>query len=65
MNNEVRYKEYKKKKILRFLILIFSLMVIVLEILAIFKVIHFVWGLLVFGVVYLLKYFFQKKIRNK
>jgi len=60
MNNEVRYKEYKKKKILKFLILIFSLIVIVLEILAIFKVIHFVWGLMSFGIVYLLKYFFQK-----
>ena len=60
MNNEVRYKEYKKKKILRFLILVFSLIVIILEILAIFKVIHFIWGLLAFGLVYLLKYFFQK-----
>ena len=65
MNNEVRYKEYKKKKILKFLILIFSLMVIVLEVLAIFKVIHFVWGLLAFGIVYLLKYFFSKEKRNK
>lgn len=55
MNNELRLKEYQKKKFVKFLILFLSLVVVVLEVLAFFKVIHYIWGLLVFALVYLLK----------
>lgn len=61
MNNEVRFKEYRKKKIIKFLIIVLSLVIVVLEGLALFKVIHYIWGLLIFAVVYLLKKFFLKE----
>ena len=55
MNNEERFLAYRKNKILKIMIFIFSLAVIILEILALLNIIHFIWGLLVFIIVYFLK----------
>ena len=55
MNNEERFQAYRKKKILKIIIFILSLAVIILEILALFNLVHFIWGLLVFVLVYFLK----------
>jgi len=55
MNNEERFSLYRRNKILKFLILFLSIVVVVLEIIALFGIIHYIWGLIVFGIVYLLK----------
>lgn len=60
MNNENRFKEYRKKKYIKYLMVALLFCVIVLEILALLKKVHYIWGLLVFVLVYLLK-----KINNK
>lgn len=55
MNNEKRFFEYRKKKVLKVLFLILSVLVIVLEILALFKVINLLWGLILFLILCFLK----------
>ena len=60
ISNEDRYSLYRKKKILKYLLLFLSLCVVVLEVLALFKIIHYTWGLVVFLVVYLIKKVFVK-----
>ena len=52
MNNEERLKEYRKDKLIKNLIIILSILIVILEVLALFKVIHYIWGLLVFGIIY-------------
>lgn len=59
MNNDDKIKKYQRKKILKWVIIILSIIVIVLEVLALFKVISMIWGLLLFVVVYILKKIFQ------
>ena len=54
MNNEERLKEYRKDKLIKNLIIILSILIVILEVLALFKVIHYIWGLLVFGIIYFL-----------
>lgn len=60
ISNEDRYSLYRKKKILKYLLLFLSLCVVVLEVLALFKIVHYIWGLVVFLVVYLIKKVFVK-----
>ncbi len=63
MNNEQIEKEYKKKKIARLLIIVLSFLVIVLESLALFKIISYLWGLIPFVLSCIVKYFYERKER--
>lgn len=56
--NDEKYRTYKKNRRFKIIYLLLSVMVIVLEVLALFNVISMVWGLLVFIFVYLLKKMF-------
>ena len=58
-SNDDKIKEYQRKKVLKYLIILLSIIVVVLEVLALFKVISMIWGLLLFIVIYILKKIFQ------
>lgn len=60
MNNEKKYKKYLNKKIMKYLLIFLGISIIVLEILALFNVISFIWGLIAFIIFYILKYFYTK-----
>ena len=59
-NNDKKIFEYKKKRLFNILLVISSLIVIVLEILALFNVIDMLWGLALFALMYIIKKFFLK-----
>ena len=72
MTNDEKYNNYKKRKILRYLTIIFSLLTIILEAFALFRVISFLWGLIPFCLLYIAKYYYAtvgeektKKKKNK
>ncbi len=74
MTDEEKYNVYKKKKILRYLMIIFSFLTIVLEAFALFRVISFLFGLIPFCLLYVTKYYYgivdddskrEKKNKNK
>ena len=54
-DNDKKIAEYRKKQIIKWVIIILSIAVIVLEVLALFKVISLLWGLALFIIIYLLK----------
>ena len=56
--NDDKIKAYKIKRIVKWIIVILSLSVIVLEVLALFKVISMFWGFIPFIAVYILKKMF-------
>ena len=58
MTNDQKYNVYKKKKILRYLMIIFSFLTIVLESFALFKTISFLFGLIPFCLLYITKYYY-------
>ena len=58
MNNDDKIKAYRKKKIEKWLLIIASIGVIVLEILALFNVISMLWGCILFILIYLFKKMF-------
>lgn len=60
MTNEKKYDIYKKKKILRYLMIFFSLATIILEAFALFRMISFLFGLIPFFLLYLTKYYYAK-----
>ena len=51
--NDQKIKNYQKKKYTKWLLIIASIMVIILEILALLNVISMIWGLVVFIIIYL------------
>ncbi len=55
-----RIKEYRLKSVLRYVWLILCLATIVLEILALCKVVHLVWGVITFILASLIKIYVQK-----
>ena len=57
-SNDDKIKKYKRQKLIKWIIIILSLAVIVLEILALFKIISMLWGILVFIIIYILKKIF-------
>ena len=63
--NDNKYQEYKKKKLLKYLIIILSLFVIVLEVLALFNVINMIWGLIVFVVLYFIKNWLLNDLKGR
>lgn len=58
--NQKKILEYKKRKIEKWLYIILSLAVIVLEILSLFNLINMFWGIGVFVILYLFKKFIIK-----
>ena len=58
MTNDEKYNNYKKRKMLRYLTIIFSLLTIILEAFALFRVISFLWGLIPFCLLYIAKYYY-------
>ena len=60
MNNEKKYKKYLNNRIIKYILIILALCITVLEILALCKVISFIWGLVAFIIFYVLKYFYTK-----
>ena len=56
--NDDKYNQYKKKKLFKYLFLLLSVGVIVLEILALLNVINMIWGLILFIGLYFLKKMF-------
>ncbi len=59
-----KIKEYRLKSFLRYVWLILSLATITLEILALCKVIHFVWGAITFVLASLIKIYVQKNTND-
>ena len=53
--NEKKYDEYRKKQMLRYLYIFIALSVIVVEILVLCNMIHVIWGIVAFIILYLLK----------
>ena len=64
-NNDKKLKEYKKKQILKYLMIICSLSVIVLESFALFNVISYLWGVIPFVLNLIIKYFYEKENNKK
>ena len=60
-----RIKEYRLKSVLRYVWLLLSLATITLEILALCKVISFLWGVGTFILASLIKIYVQKDDNNK
>ena len=64
--NDKKYKDYRKKQILRYLYIILCFTTIFLESLALFGTISYLWGLIPFVICYIIKYFFvDKEDKNK
>ena len=57
-DNDKKIKEYQKQKLKKWAIIILYIMVIVLEVLALFNVIDMLWGCFLFLAVYLFKKIF-------
>ena len=57
-DNDKKIREYQKQKFKKWLLISLSLVVIVLEILALFNVINMLWGCGLFIIIYLLKKIF-------
>jgi hypothetical protein len=57
-DNDKKIREYQKNKFKKWLLIILCLGVIVLEVLALFNVIHMLLGCALFITIYLLKNFF-------
>lgn len=55
--NDLKVKEYKRKKIIKYAIIGLSFLTIVLESFALFQMISYLWGLIPFVLTYIIKYF--------
>ena len=51
--NDKKIKDYKKKKIEKWFLIVVLFLVIILEILALFNVISMIWGCIIFVIAYL------------
>ena len=51
--NDDKIKDYKKKKLEKWILVISCILVIILEILALFNIISMIWGLIIFIIIYL------------
>ena len=60
MNNEEKVKNYKKKKIYKYIIIILSLITITLEAFALFQTISFLWGFIPFFLSYYFKGLYEE-----
>ena len=67
-SNDLKVKEYKKKKLIKYTIIGLSFLTIVLESFALFQMISYLWGLIPFALCYIIKYFYagnRSKKREK
>lgn len=53
--NDDKIKNYKRKRLLKWVIIILSIAVIILEVLALLDIISMLWGCLLFIIIYILK----------
>ena len=60
MNNDQKIKDYRKKQLEKWIIVSIYLLVIILEVMALFGVIDMLWGCAVFLVGYLFKKIYLK-----
>lgn len=60
-NNDKKVEYYKKKTILKYLLIVCSLSVIVLEAFALFNKISYLWGLIPFLLNCIIKFLYEKK----
>ena len=51
--NDKKIRDYKKKKIQKWVLISLLIVVIILEILALFNIVNMIWGLVIFVIVYL------------
>ena len=58
MNNDDKIKKYQRQKLKKWIIIILSLGVIVLEVLALLNIISMLWGCGLFLIIYILKKIF-------
>ena len=58
MNNDDKIKKYQRQKLKKWIIIILSLGVIVLEVLALLNIISMLWGCGLFLIIYILKKMF-------
>ena len=65
MTNEEKFKKYKKKEFLRYLIITLNFSVIVLESFALFKVISLYWGFIPLFLSILVKFLYEKEVGKK
>lgn len=63
--SDKKLKEYRKKQILKYLMIVCSLSVIVLESFALFNVISYLWGVIPFVLNLIIKYFYEKENNKK
>jgi len=64
--NDLKYKKYKGEKMLKYSVIVLSFLTILLESLALFGMISYLWGLIPFVLTYLVKYLFIKQYdKNK
>ena len=63
--SDKKLKEYRKKQILKYLMIVCSLSVIVLESFALFNVISYLWGVIPFVFNLIIKYFYEKENNKK
>ncbi len=63
--SDKKLKEYRKKQILKYLMIVCSLFVIVLESFALFNVISYLWGVIPFALNLIIKYFYEKDNNKK
>ncbi len=60
-----KIREYRLKNILTTVWIILYVIIVILEVLALFQVIHFVWGLIVFMIATVIKYYLTKNNNKK
>ena len=60
-NNDKKIKEYKKRQIFRYSIIVLSFLVVVLESFALFKIISYLWGLIPFVINCIVKYLYERE----
>ena len=58
--NDDKFNEYQKNRIFKYVIIILSILVIVLEILALLQKVNMIWGVIIFIIIYFLKKFILK-----
>ena len=54
-DNDKKIAAYKKQRTFKIIYIVLSIIVIILELLAIFNVISMIWGCVVFAIIYLFK----------
>ncbi len=54
-SNDEKIREYRKNKIKKWIFIVINVLVIVLEVLALFNVIDMIWGCILFVLSYILK----------